>query len=456
VVKEGTLRVQATNSPSSFEVTTDGTGVVGHAGAALLRELADRVGLTAALGWRDPQGRRHPDAAVLRDLAVMLADGGDCLSDLAVLRDQPALFGPVASTPTAWRVVERTASDPDGLARLRAARAHARARAWAAGGHPDVELLIVDADATLVLAHTDAKEGAAGTYKHTFGFAPLLAYLERGPAPGEPLAGLLRPGNAPAGATTDLAELVDLAVAQLPAAARTTKPVLVRSDSAGGSSKLAWHLRERGIGFTLGMQIDAHLREAILAQPEHAWTPAVEPDGQVRDGAEACELTGWIDLHTWPAGTRAICRREDAHPGAQLRFTDHDGHRFQVFLTDQPDPDLARLELRHRQRARIEDRIRAAKATGLANLPFDRWRRNAVWLELVLAAQDLCCWTQALLLAGPLARAEPKTLRYRLLHVAARIVRHARRLILRLQATWPWAVELARAFARLRALPLRC
>jgi DDE family transposase len=450
------LRVQATNWASGFEVTTDGTGVVGHAGAALLRELADWVGLTAALGWRGPQGRRHPDAAVLRDLAVMLADGGDCLSDLAVLRDQPALFGQVASTPTAWRVLERTACDPDGLARLRAARAHARARAWAAGGDPDVELLIIDADATLVLAQTDAKEGAAGTYKHSFGFAPLLAYLDRGQAPGEPLAGLLRPGNAPAGATTDLAELVDLAVAQLPAAASASKPLLVRSDSAGGSSKLAWHLRERGIGFTLGMQIDAHVREAILAQPEHAWAPAVDADGQVRDGAEACELTGWIDLHTWPAGTRAICRREDAHPGAQLRFTDHDGHRFQVFLTDQADPDLARLELRHRQRARVEDRIRAAKATGLANLPFDRWRRNAVWLELVLAAQDLTCWTQALLLAGPLARAEPKTLRYRLLHVAARIVRHARRLILRLQASWPWAVELARAFARLRALPLRC
>jgi Transposase DDE domain group 1 len=454
VVKEGTLRVQANNWPSNFEVSTDGVGVVGHAGAALLRELADRVGLTAALGWRDPHGRRrHPDAAVLRDLAVILADGGDCLSDLAVLRDQPALFGPVASTPTAWRVVERTASDPDGLARLRAARAHARARAWAAGGDPDVELLIIDADATLVLAQTDAKEGAAGTYKGSFGFAPLLAYLDRGPAPGEPLAGLLRPGNAAPGATDDLVELVDLALAQLPAAER---PVLVRSDSAGGSSKLAWHLRERGIGFTLGMQIDAHVREAILAQPEHAWTPAVEPDGPVRPGAEACELTGWIDLHTWPPGTRAICRREDAHPGAQLRFTDHDGHRFQVFLTDQPDPDIARLELRHRQRARVEDRIRAAKATGLANLPFDRWRRNAIWLELVLAAQDLTCWTQALLLAGPLARAEPKTLRYRLLHVAARIVRHARRLILRLQASWPWAAELARAFVRLRALPLRC
>ena len=448
------MRVQATNSPASFEVTTDGTGVVGHAGAALLRELADRLELTGALGWRGPQGRRrHPDAAVLRDLAVLLADGGDCLSDLAALRDQPELFGPVASTPTAWRVIQRLAQDPDGLARLRAARAHARGRAWAAGGHPDVEVLVVDADATLVLSHSDAKQGTAGTYKHTFGFAPLLAYLDRGQAPGEPLAGLLRPGNAAAGAAGDLIELVDLALAQLPAA---DLPVLVRSDSAGASTRLAWHLRDRGVGFSVGMQIDAHVREAILAQPEHAWTPAVEPDGQVRDGAEVCELTGFIDLHTWPEGTRAICRREDAHPGAQLRFTDHDGHRFQVFVTDQPDPDLGRLELRHRQRARVEDRIRAAKATGLQNLPFDRWRRNTVWLELVLAAQDLLCWTQALLLDGHLAVAEPKTLRYRLLHVAARVVRHARRMILRLQASWPWAVQLARAFARLRALPLRC
>ena len=450
------MRVQATNSPSSFEVTTDGTGVVGHVGAALLRELADRVGLTGALGWHQPSGRRcHPDAVVLRDLAVVLADGGDCLSDLAALRDQPELFGPVASTPTAWRVIQRLARDPDGLARLRAARAHARSRAWAVGGDPAVDALIVDADATLVLAHSDAKEGAAGTYKHSFGFHPLLAYLDRGQAPGEPLAGILRPGNAPAGAADDLIELVDLALAQLPRSSSDLS-VLVRSDSAGASTKLAWHLRDQGVRFSLGMQIDAHVREAVLAQPEVAWTPAVDAGGQIRHGAEVCELTGWIDLHTWPAGTRAICRREDAHPGAQLRFTDHDGHRFQVFLTDQPDPDLGRLELRHRQRARVEDRIRAAKATGLAKLPFDRWHRNTVWLELVLAAQDLTCWAQALLLDGELAVVEPKTLRYRLWHVAARIVRHARRFILRLQRSWPWAIELARAFARLRALPLRC
>jgi Transposase DDE domain group 1 len=448
--------MQPTNPRAGFEVTTDGSCVVSHAGAALLRELADRLELTGALAWQTSPGRcRHPDAYVLRDLAVMLADGGDCLSDLAVLRDQPELFGPVASTPTAWRVVEGAAQDPDGVARLRAARAHARARAWAAGAHPEPELLIVDADATLVLAHSDHKQGAAGTYKHTFGFAPLLAYLDRGATPGEPLAGLLRPGNAPAGASDDLVELVNLALAQLPAAA-AEQPTLVRSDSAGASTRLAWHLRDRGVGFSLGMPIDQHVREAILAQPEVAWTPAVDADGQPRPGAEVCELTGWVDLHAWPAGTRALCRREDAHPGAQLRFTDHDGHRFQVFLTDQPDPDLARLELRHRQRARVEDRIRAAKATGLRNLPFDLFRRNQVWLELVLAAQDLVGFAQVLLLDGALAVAEPKTLRYRLLHVAARIVRHARRVILRLQRSWPWATQLARAFARLRALPLRC
>ena len=184
---------------------------------------------------------------------------------------------------------------------------------------------------------------------------------------------------------------------------------------------------------------------------------AIDADGGDRDGAQVAELAT-LDLPAagWPAGTRAICRRERPHPGAQLRFTDADGWRFQVFITDQPDPDLARLELRHRQRARVEDRIRAAKATGARNLPFDLWRGNAVWLQLVLLALDLVGWAQALLLEGELAVAEPKTLRYRLLDVAARIVCHARRLILRLQASWPWTVELARAFARLRALPLRC
>ena len=450
------MRVQATKPPARFEVTCDGDGIAGHAGAALLGELADRLGLTAALGWQagrtQTSRHRHGAGAVLRDLAVLLADGGDCLSDLAVLREQPELFGPVASTPTAWRMIEQVACDPDGLAGLRAGRAHARAAAWRAGAHPE-GLLVVDVDGTLVDAHSD-KQGAAGTYKGGFGFYPLVAYLDRGDGSGEALAGILRPGNAGSNTAADHIELVDLALAQLPRAART-QPLLLRADTGGATHALVDHLRERGVWFSISLPADERVRAAALAVPANAWTPAVDADGQPRAGAEVAELCT-LDLSGWPAGTRAICRREDPHPGAQLSFTDADGHRFQVFITDQPDPDVAALELRHRRRARVEDRIRGAKATGLRNLPFDRWRRNAVWLELVLMACDLTCWAQTLLLSGELRVAEPKTLRYRLWHVAARVVRHARRVTVRLQRTWPWAAALTAAFTRLRTLPLRC
>jgi hypothetical protein len=449
------LRVQATRTHPGFEVTADGTGVVGHAGAALLAELADRLGLTAALGWRTGQGQtrrhRHHAGRVLRDLAVLLADGGDCLSDLAVLRNQPELFGPVASTATAWRVVERAACDELGLAGLRAARVQARARAWQAGAHAD-GLLVIDVDGTLLDAHSP-KQGAAGTYKGGFGFYPLVGYLDRGDGTGEALAGILRPGNAGSNTAADHIEVVDLALAQLPTAARD-QPIVVRADTGGATHALVDHLRQRGVRFSVSLPADERVRAAVLAVAADAWQSAVDADGQPRPGAEVAELPT-LDLSGWPAGTRAICRREDPHPGAQLSFTDADGHRFQVFITDQPDPDITTLELRHRRRARVEDRIRGAKATGLRNLPFDLWRRNQVWLELVLVAHDLLCWAQVLLLDGDLKLAEPKTLRYRLLHVAARVIRHARRVIVRLQRTWPWATALAAAFARLRTLPLR-
>jgi Transposase DDE domain group 1 len=450
------LRVQATKPPARFDITCDGDGIAGHAGAALLVELADRLGLTTALGWRagrtQSSRHRHGAGAVLRDLAVLLADGGDCLSDLAVLRNQPELFGEVASTATAWRVIEQVAGDPDGLAGLRAARAHARAAAWQAGAHVE-GLLVVDVDGTLLDAHSP-KQGAAGTYKDGFGFYPLLAYLDRGGGTGEALAGILRPGNAGSNTAQDHIEVLDLALAQLPRPARD-QPLLVRADTGGATHGFTDHLRQRGIRFSISLPADERVRQAVLAVTDAAWMPATDADGQPRSGAEVAELET-LDLAGWPPGTRAICRREDPHPGAQLSFTDADGHRFQVFITDQPDPDVAALELRHRRRARIEDRIRCGKATGLRNLPFDLWRRNQVWLELVLAAQDLTGWAQTLLLDGDLKVIEPKTLRYRLWHVAARIVRHARRLIVRLQRTWPWATALAAAFTRLRALPLRC
>ena len=449
------MRGQATKPPAPFDVTCDGDGIAGHAGAALLMELADRLGLTRALGWRagrtQTSRHRHAAGSVLRDLAVLLADGGDCLSDLAVLREQPGLFGPVASTPTAWRVVEQVACDPDGLAGLRAARAHTRAAAWRVGAHVE-GLVVVDVDGTLLDAHSD-KQGAAGTYKGGFGFYPLVAFLDRDDGTGEALAGILRPGNAGSNSATDHIEVVDLALAQLPKPARD-QPLLVRADTGGATHALVDHLRQRGVRFSVSLPANERVRAAVLAVPADAWQPAVDADGQPRPGAEVAELHT-LDLAGWPPGTRAICRREDPHPGAQLSFTDADGHRFQVFITDQPDPNVATLELRHRRRARIEDRIRCGKAAGLRNLPFDLLLRNQVWLELVLAAQDLLCWAQALLLDGDLKVAEPKTLRYRLLHVAARVVRHARRLIIRRQRTWPWASALAAAFTRLRALPLR-
>jgi hypothetical protein len=249
--------------------------------------------------------------------------------------------------------------------------------------------------------------------------------------------------------------VVDLALAQLPTSART-QPLLVRADTGGATHALVEHLRERGVRFSVSLPADERVRAAVLAGPPGAWQPAVDAGGQPRPGAEVAELHT-LELAGWPEGTRAICRREDP-PGRAAYVHRRRRARFQVFITDQPDPDVTMLELRHRHRhrARVEDRIRCGKATGLRNLPFDLLRRNQVWLELVLAAQDLCCWAQVLLLEGDLRVAEPKTLRYRLLHVAARVVRHARRLIVRLQRTWPWATALAAAFTRLCALPLRC
>jgi hypothetical protein len=445
--------VQPTKPP--FEVVVGDERLVSHAGVALLAELADRLGLTRALErlvvGRHGRARRHQPARVLRDLIVMLADGGDCLSDLRLLDGCDGVLGPVASIPTAWRALEAVAQQgEDGLAALRAARAHARARAWRAEGWP-ARRPILDLDATLLVAHTDRKQGAAGTYKHTFGFHPLLAYLDRGDGHGEALAGILRPGNATANDAADHIALLDLALAQLPPQARR---LLVRTDSAGATQAFLAELRARKLQFSVGLAIDTHVGQALLALPESAWHPAIAPDGRPRDGAWVAEATGWLDLQAYPPGTRCICRRERPHPGAKhkVRFTDAQGRRYQVFLTDQLGADLARLELRHRQRARIEDRIRAAKATGLANLPFDAWRRNAVWLELVLAAQDLTCWLQTLLLDGELAIAEPKRLRTRLLHTAGRLLARAHRLTLQLSATWPWATALASAFTRLRRL----
>jgi len=453
--------VQAINSRPRFEVTADAHGLCSHAGVVLLVELADRLGLTGELGRRANLGlaRRggnhaHDRGAVLRDLVVLLADGGDCVSDLAVLRDQAGLFGKVCSTPTAWRVVGQVAADPRGVAALWSALARVRERAWAAGAAPRGPLRI-DLDATLLDAHSD-KQGAAGTFKHGFGFHPLVCWLDRGDGTGEALAGILRAGNAGSNTAQDHVDVLAMALLALPKQARG-QPILVRADSAGATHAFVDDIVDRRLWFSIGFAIDADVKAAILAAPPGAWQPATDAHGRRRAGAGVCELL-WLDLSGWPQGTRAICRRERPHPGARhkMTFTDPHGHRFQVFITNQPDPDIARLEARHRPHARVEDRIRCGKATGLANLPFADFDANDLWLTLVAIAQTLVAWAQALLLDGELARAEPKALRYRLWHVAGRLVHHARRVILRFDHHWPWADALMAAFQRLRALPARC
>lgn len=440
------MKVIGSASFGTVDVLADGTGLSSRAGSALLALTAQRLGLTdglsGALAGTRQRRSAHDPGRVLSDLAVMAADGGRCVSDLAVLQGQPALFGNVASVATARRVLFSIGQLE--IDRIRRTRALARERAWKAGAAPG--RVILDFDATPISIHSE-KEQAAGHYKGGFGFNPLLASCAR-----EVLAGVLRPGNAGANNAQDHLDVLELALEQLPESVLDGE-ILARSDSAGASHDFASGCRECRIRFSLGYAINASVREQILALAEDAWTPAANQDGQPRDGAWVAELTDMVNLDSWPEGTRLICRRERPHPGAQLSFTDVDGHRFQCFITDQEDRDIAALEALHRQHAEVEDRVKTLKATGAGHLPFQSFQANAAWLELALSAHDILVWTQQLLLDGEHAISEPKRLRYRILHVAGQITRHARRTTLHLPVDWPWASAILRAFKRLGALP---
>src|SRR4051794_2126352 len=367
--------VQRDGRRFTVDVVADGAGVVSHAGAALLAETADRVGLTRelsrALGSVRERRGRHDPGRVVRDLAVLLADGGDCLSDLRAVRDQQPLFGPVASDATAFRLIDTLARDPALLAAVRVARSRARANAWAAGAAP--ERVLIDIDATLITAHSE-KDGAAGTYKRGFGFHPLLAWVDE---THEALAAILRPGNAGANTAADHIELTRLALEQLPGEVVIDSEIVVRTDSAGATHAFTEDLQAANIRFVMGLDLTEGVRTAILALAERSWRPAVGQDGEPREGAAVAELTSRLDLSAWPPGTRVIVRRERPHPGAQLSFSDHDGHRFLATLTDLPGAAVE-LECLHRARANAEDRVRAAKQSGLENLPFREFDHNAV------------------------------------------------------------------------------
>jgi hypothetical protein len=457
--EESSLKVHRSRSVRRAKVIPDAKNLVSHAGAALLAELADRSGLTEAMsGAMEDCGiswHTHDPGVVLTHLAVAIADGADCLADIAALKEQEDLFGPVASVATAWRAVHATA-----VFELRAiplALAAARERVWEA--KPPVGPMIWDFDSTLVNVSSE-KEDAAATYKRGFGFNPLAVWCDN---TNEPLGAMLRPGNAAPGNTDDHLELLEQVVRSVPPEyalgheedddpALVVHPILVRTDSAGASHRFVQSLSIANFDYSIGFSIRGSVRDALLLAQEEDWVRETELDGGTRDGAEVIELTEVIELKGWPADMRVICRRERPHPGAQLSLFDTQaGWRHTCFITNTKGDDIAALGLRHRGHARVEDRVRCWKACGLANLPFDGFCANEAWVAVSVIAGALLAWSQMTCFDGALAKAEPKTMRYRVLHVAAVLAHRGRDLIMRLDQTWPWASELATAFARLRA-----
>ena len=457
-----------------LDVEVGGHGVVSHAGSAATRLLADRAGLTGALSEalvRRGFAPLHDRGRVLTDLAVAIADGATTIGEIDTLRHQGELFGPVASDTTAWRAL--SGCDGVALARVSKARARVRRHVWGLigarhGGIPPArvagrdlgEVIVVRLDATIVVAHSD-KQQAKGTFKGTYGHHPLTAWCDN---TGESLAVRLRPGNAGSNTAADHIEITGAAIAQVPAKYR--RKMLFTCDGAGSTHALVEHISKlnarRGyqVHYSAGFGFDERIRAVLPRLPETAWTPALDADGTPRPDAQVAELTGLLRhsaagdrLAGWPADMRIIIRRENPHPGAQLSlFEQHEGKRYQVTATNTPRGQIQFLEARHRTQARVEDKIRCAKSTGLGHLPSRDYAVNTAWCQAASIASDLLAWLRLLALDGDLAKAEPKTLRYRILHTAGRIVKGQRRRHLKIAASWPWAKDIADAFTRILAL----
>jgi hypothetical protein len=474
---------QRTGWARDLRVRVAGKGVVSHVGSAMLRLLGDQVGLTAALSKALTVRGRQPDidrGRLLADLAVAVADGATAIDDLKALRDQGDLFGHVASTSTAWRCLDEIGGVQ--LARIDRARAKVRAHVWRqiVARHGQIpaartcygdlgKTVVIRLDASIVIAHSD-KAGARGTFKGTYGHHPLLAVCDN---TGELLVVALREGNAGSNTGSDHVKVLDAAITQIPAGHR--RDLLVTIDGAGAGHQIVDHLTALNtrsghkIDYSIGFDLDERARSAIGRLPTGIWEPALDADGTPRKDAHVAELTGLLrestgpdgrtcdQLKGWPQDLRVIVRREPIPAGMQVSlFEQHHGHRYQITATNTPSStggQLQRLEARHRVHARVEDGVRTAKATGLRRLPSKRWGINEAWCQVVALATDLLAWLRHLTLDDDLAKAEPKTLRYRLLHTAARLTHGQRQRWLNIPPTWPWAQPLATAFTRIQALP---
>ena len=441
-----------------------------HAGAVLLTGTIHATGLAPSLRealdpWTKPLAEHHA-SKVLLDLAMTLAIGGEHASDTDLLRCEPGLFGDVASAPTISRNLTTLAEDaPAVVEAISQARRIARERAWAlAGDHSPVRRLsaknplVIDLDATLINVHSE-KEQAAPTFKRGFGYHPLCAFLDHGSeGTGEPLAIHLRPGNAGSNTAADHITITRQALAQLPAGllssgGRGSKKVLIRTDGAGGTKDFVKWLTGQRLAYSVGFTLPANTPDLLERIDEaKTWTPAYDTDTDgIRDGAWVAELTGLLDLQGWPPGMRVIVRKERPHPGAQLRITDHEGMRITAFATNTPRGQLPVLELRHRRRARCEDRIRNAKDMGLMKFPLQSFAQNQVWCQIIQLASELVAWMQTIALTGHDARKwEPKRLRARLFEIPATLVRRSRHNLLHLAQHAPEARTVLTGINRLR------
>jgi hypothetical protein len=447
-----------------------GSQVVGHVGLHALGAFADRMGvgeaLSQAVGWKGPGVPVHDRGRVLCQAMLMLAGGGESCADIEFLGSQGRLFGGVCSDSTLYRTFTET-MDPVAVERARAAVAQIRSGVWArSAATAGTAAVILDVDASLVEIHSENKEGTAANFKQGFGFHPLFCFVD---GTGEALAAELRPGNATANDAADLLAILDAGIDQLPVAiaaghragddpAEPRRPVVARSDSAGCSAGFVNGCRDRNIAFQVVARRKTAVSGAVAAANDDTdrWIPALAADGtpaKAGDGsppAMVAEVTDLVHLSNWPDGTRLIVRREPLHPGAQTSLLPDLEYRFWGHYTDL-DGNPAQLDRHMRAHAHVEDHIGRLKDSGLLRFPFTSFESNQAWLQVVCWAADLVRWFQLLCLTGPLTRAQPKRLRWQLWHAPARIVRTARRDVVRILDSWPTAGDILAAYQRIAA-----
>jgi len=474
--------MQDTRWDHGLTVTGEGEGLVGHVGAVLLRKLADQAGLTAALRAALARKGKFPlvDRGVtLVSMAVAIALGATSMSDITLLAHHAPVLGAEPSDTTVRRTLEL--ADPRTLDKIARVRAKVRAHVWSLiratpAGFPWLEMagkllagwLVIDLDGTLITARSD-KEGAAPTFKMGYGFHPLGAWLAN---TAESLAMLLRPGNAGSNTFADHLTVLTAAIRQIPA--RMRSKLLVRVDGAGASHELITHLlslssRRRTVLFTCGWAITEADEQAIGLLPASAWQTAVDQDGVVQEDKHVAEITHLTSrAASWPGGLRWIVRRTRPSRRQARNLTAFErttGWRYSIIVTNIPaargipgvpgSHHAQFIDVLHRQHAVVEDGVRTAKSTGLRNLPSKTWQVNCGWVTAANIAADLAAWCRLLGLydCDDLKDAEPDTLRYRLLSLPARLVRHARARVLKISRTWPWKDAFLACWRRLCALP---